>query len=250
MIIPPADINWFAEQFADISQEMLDAWEDAGKPTVGDEPSPDLLCDAMDQLIDLLKIIDSGTPKENDPSVNEDADITELGDYGLSILEEFINLAEAFNLPEQIPNWEQLSIALGRWVIIHEGEVSILSSVVNGLAYLANHTTEQVMLEGLYLVMSEIVEAVPLSSIEDSDSDDPLEPWRILIFNRAIVATRVFSPRLMDESFRDIAEYFPNEAPDFFREGMEQMDIQGYPQEVREVMESYYNTWPMKRTLH
>ena len=37
--------------------------------------------------------------------------------------------------------------------------------------------------------------------------------------------------------------------PDFFREGMEQMDSIGYPDSVREVMESYYKDWS-NRTLH
>ncbi|MCG8429002.1 MAG: hypothetical protein MI754_16725 [Chromatiales bacterium] len=249
--IPPADINWFAERFSALSNEMLENWRDAGEPTIGDEPSPDLLTSAMSQLLELLQLIDRGTPYPHpDSAFQEDPDITELGGYGLSILEEFVTLAEAFNMPDQISHWEQLAIAFSRWVIQHDGEVAILSAVVNGLARIANQSSEQNLLERLHGVINEITNAVPLSLIEGGENDENLEPWRILLFNRAIIATRIFSPRLMDEAFTTLTEYFPNEAPDFFREGIEQLDIQGYPTEVREVMERYYRDWPVKRTLH
>ena len=251
MIIPPADIHWFASHFTESSQKMLDAWEDAGRPVIADEPSPDLLCNAMEQLIDLLKILDGGTsyPEEARSTLNDEPDISELGDYGLSILDEFISLSEAFNLPEQIPEWERLSVALSRWIALHEGELSVQSSVVNGLAYIANHNSEPATLEMLYSAMNEIAEATP-PPLDDAEAQELIEPWRILIFNRAIVATRIYSPRLMDEAFQDIIEYFPDEAPGFFSEGMEQMDLQGYPEHVREVMQRYASNWPAQRILH
>jgi len=55
---------------------------------------------------------------------------------------------------------------------------------------------------------------------------------------------------LMDEAFAVLVENLPQDARAFFREGMQQMDTVGYPEEVREVVEKYDRMWGSGDTLH
>ena len=68
--------------------------------------------------------------------------------------------------------------------------------------------------------------------------------------NRAIVATRTHQPDVMEEAFTVLVRHLPEDAPGFFNQGMEQMDLLNYPPHVREVMERYYTKWSVKRSLH
>jgi hypothetical protein len=54
----------------------------------------------------------------------------------------------------------------------------------------------------------------------------------------------------MEQAFDSLVEYMPDEAPAFFREGMEQMDVLNYPSQVRVVMELYHEEWCGRRVLH
>jgi hypothetical protein len=54
----------------------------------------------------------------------------------------------------------------------------------------------------------------------------------------------------MVDAFESICEHLPDAAPDFFREGMGQMDALDYPPAVRQVMERYYQSWCAGQRLH
>ncbi|MEW8206798.1 MAG: hypothetical protein AB2746_11800, partial [Candidatus Thiodiazotropha taylori] len=73
---------------------------------------------------------------------------------------------------------------------------------------------------------------------------------RSLLINQASIATRSHRPGLIERAYEIPDEYIPEEAPAFFKEGMSQMDALNYPQQVREVVEKYYNLWSSPRTLH
>ena len=47
-----------------------------------------------------------------------------------------------------------------------------------------------------------------------------------------------------------LVKNLPHDARQFFREGMQQMDIVGYPPEVRAVVEKYDSMWGSDSTLH
>jgi hypothetical protein len=126
--------------------------------------------------------------------------------------------------------------------------------VVNAAAALANSLREPNELAALYALMSEVVEGVsPLQTQEaeeDRRSRGADRPWRVLLLNRAIVATRSHRPALMNEAFQAVCEHLPEEAPSFFREGMGQMDALNYPQPVRDLMDRYYSLWCAGQRLH
>jgi hypothetical protein len=254
MELPPVDLSWFAENLSDTVQEILDAWNDANASvSAQDEASPELLKEALKQLIEVLRIQEwnNNTGQGNGNRAPAEVDISELGDYGLNMLAELSRISIDLGLEGQMDRLEQLALSLGLWVARQNGELNSVELVVNGIARIANHSQEQMALERLFHVMGEILDAAsPVDSARYIFADVMNNPRYLLLLNRAIVATRTHSPQLMETAFADVALQMPDAAPGFFSEGMEQIKLQGYPEEVREVIERYYREYPSVSTLH
>lgn len=247
-------MNWFVETFSKSCLEIKDAWEAFGTEKLSNDPAPDQLCGAMEQLIELLYRYENSQqqvqPGSAEP-IPEGVNISELGSYGFSILENFVQMTDDLGLKTAEYPWEQLSVSLALWMARQGAELYNLGLTINGFASIANQTLDTRQLEQLYLTMGEVLDAVsPVVKEEAVTADNMQHPWRLLVLNRAIVATRTLSPQLMEEAFSAVAEYLPDDAPDFFRQGIEQVDLQNYPDPVRSVIEYYHQTWPVKRTLH
>jgi len=251
MTIPPSDLSWFAEKLVETIQVISDAWSDSGTVMSADETSPQLLQEALQQLIEVLQIQIPGGGLEDYPDNQvEEVDISELGDYGLNMLLELYQMATDLGLDEQLESLERLSLSLSLWVVEKEGELNTIDLVVNSLARIANHCTDLAGLERLFYVMGEILDAIPPLSPEALLNQSALHPCQLLLLNRAIVATRTLTPRLMEIAYTDVSELLPEESQRFFSEGMEQVEIQNYPEAVREVIESYYRKRLPSKTLH
>jgi hypothetical protein len=177
-------------------------------------------------------------------------DITALGDHGIDLLAQLSALAGRLNRPRLAQDIEGLSVPLAVWLARAEAEIITLHPVVNGAAALANQLTEPRQLARLYALLREVGAAVSPAVSQEPLTADPTRPWRVFLLNKAIVATRSYRPDLMEEAFDALADQLPEEATDFFREGMEQMDTLDYPTEVRTVMEKWYQRWCGRRTLH
>jgi len=85
---------------------------------------------------------------------------------------------------------------------------------------------------------------------QDLDNSNPMRPWRIINLNYCIIATRSHDTALMEKSYDVLIKNLPHDAREFFKEGMQQMDIIGYTQEVRAVVEKYDGLWGSGSTLH
>ena len=57
------------------------------------------------------------------------------------------------------------------------------------------------------------------------------------------------NPDTMEKAFQSLISD-PKDAPNFFREGMSEMERLGYPDHVREVMQRYNDQWYQPKTLH
>jgi len=136
------------------------------------------------------------------------------------------------------------------WVAHCGGRLDKLDLVVNALADYANEFREPEQLAELTRVMATIIQAASESVKQDLEQTNPMRPWRILHINYGIVATRSHQPKLIEAAYDVLVKNFPNDARQFFREGMQQMDIIGYPQAVREVVERYDRMWGAESTLH
>jgi hypothetical protein len=259
MKIPPTELAYIKDAFAAASDEVLEAYEEAS-PASQEPPEspPEMLADAMERLLDTWQCFENDRENpclepfgdEADKRSLSEREVLELGNYGLGLLEKLAAVAARLGLREHSHQMECLAFALALWLARNGAEIGKLEPVVNGLAHLANGIRDRVQLEELWHLISEMVQAVSPSVSEDLERDDPQRPWRILLFNWAIVATRSHRPALMVPAFEALAQNLPEDAPNFFREGMGQMDALDYPSHVRTVMETYFETWSVRKTLH
>lgn len=252
MELPPIDLSWFAEELSETVQQILDVWNDTSNPEfVLDGVSPQLITESLQQLTEVLRDHEWNNSSRRGAGTSTGVDISELGDYGLNMLADLSQLSAELMLEQEIERLEQLALCLGLWVVRQQGVLRSVELVVNGIARLANRSQEQLELECLFHIMGEVLDAVSLTGSSGYTLEPPINsPRHLLLINRAIVATRTLLPELMETAFAEVADQLPDVAPSFFSEGMEQVRIQGYPEQVREVIERYYQEYPHSSTLH
>ena len=257
MTVPPADLGFIEHSYRSAARAVAEAYADSDAPPeappgLGDT-TPALLIEAMDRLLDILHNLQ---PDRNttDPGPGANAlvaqDIHALGDYGIRMLSDLADWAHVLRLADPYRELRNVLFSLALWIVQRGGELSTLEPVVDTLAFLANNIRTPAELERLFLAASEIMESVSPAIAQDLDRSNPGRPWRVLLQNRAIIATRSHQPALMEQAFATLVEMLPEDAPSFFREGMEQMDALDYPQPVRRVMGKYFQLWCTSKTLH
>ena len=247
MLFDNLTINTISSRFDELANELIKS--DRMRESIDPERSPTALRETMFRLIDILQLVDQQTENEPENTLSED-ELNELGDYGINLLMDFSALATELQLNQESREFEDLALPLALWLGRHLGHIKTLEPIVNALARLANTYRENAELEQLYEVVQELLNAVSPELKTRKNQESTSEPWRILLINQAIIATRSHRPGLIERAYEILTEYIPEEAPAFFKEGMSQMDALNYPQQVREVVEKYYNLWCSPRTLH
>ena len=202
---------------------------------------------AFGQLLDVMNRIESDT-QAADASSTED--VTEIGEYALRLQESLSGIADKLELTEQKQPLATLSINLALWIAGHAGRLETLEPVVDAIARTANNTQDPQQLEQLSSVIARIINAVSPLVSEDLEKMNPGRPWRVLLLNHGIVATRSHNTASMEAAFAILINKLPEDATRFFSEGMQQMDALDYPPHVRKVMEKYHREWPVNRSLH
>lgn len=244
MKLPPVDLAYLHERFRELASQVRETWE-ASSHASADLDTPVLLRDAMSQLIDMLaQIQDEARQETTNPT-----ELNTLSEYGLHLLDEMSQLAESLEQPALAAEIERLALPYALWIARHGGEIRHLAPVVNALAHFANQASDPQAMVGLYTHCCELIEATS-PACEDPAPNDPKHPWRLLLLNRAIVATRSHNPELMEPAFDAIVECLPNDAQRFFAEGMEQMVVIDYPDHVREIVRRYFLAHAIPRRLH
>ncbi len=240
MNLPPADLNYLREHFSELAAKVQELRETSALADQ-DDNHPIVLSDAMSQLVDMLNHV------QHDDSVP--AEINTLCEYGLHLLDELAQQATALKQADLANEIECLTLPYALWFARHGSELRQLAGVVNALAHFANQASRPQTMAELYIQCCELIEAAS-PGLEDSASGNPEHPWRQLLLNRAIVATRSHNPELMEPAFDAIVESLPQDAAGFFTEGMEQMAIIDYPAPVREVVRRYFLACTSPRRLH
>jgi hypothetical protein len=173
----------------------------------------------------------------------------DLADHGLGLMNELNDWAIKLQCDEAQQIFTGLSIPMALWCARQHMPLTQLEPVVNALSKLANNTPDTRLLGEISDAVDVIIDAVAPQIKQDLDKSNPGRPWRVLNLNHGIVATRSHDPKRMEAVFEQLLYRLPEDAADFFREGMEQMDIIGYPEHVRSVMEKYYHL-TNQPTLH
>lgn len=200
-------------------------------------------------LLDALQLLNHYEFKGQKIS-KEHTDITKLGDYVLMLLSDLTTYANSVGQTALGQALGVQSFRLAVWIGRYGGRLTRLEGIVNGLAQLANSLREPSELTRLYALTIEVQNAVDPALQRDAENKDPNRPWRILLLNQAIIATRTHLIPLITEAYDQLSQKLPGDAPQFFRQGMEQMDRIGYPQHVREVVQHYHDLWNGNCTLH
>ncbi len=248
-MLPPVDIGSIAEEAIRLGEEVARAAEESGEPI---EPRPEVLNTALRNLLDALGDAEADTLAASAHALRErtGSEPGALLAHGIDLLSQLSGLATRLNQPQTAAALERLTLPLACWLMRRGAELVFPEPVVNAAAALANTLREPDDLAALYGLMSEVVDGVSPLRRQDAEGADPSRPWRVLLLNRAIVATRSHRPALMTEAFNAVVEQLPDDAPAFFREGMGQMEALNYPQPVLEVMEQFFYLWSTNQRLH
>jgi len=216
--------------------------------------SPRDLLAAMDQAIDVMTRADADRVVQKSMTAEsigmlEEKDISEIGQYAIDILEAMVAHVQTVT-GEQNRDLLRLSLPISLWVARHGGKLSQIDMLVNSLAGYANEITEPHLLEDLVVVIKEVIDACDNDISQDVEQTNMMRPWRVLNLNYGIVATRSHNPQLIEQAYDSLVKNLPQDARQFFKEGMQQMDIIGYPDDVREVVERYNKMWGAEGMLH
>jgi hypothetical protein len=213
----------------------------------------ELLSEAFRQLVEVMTRVEADSriaDGSQKPHRVDGEDITELGEYALKLQENLVTLVKQPEFVDQQDSVAGLTVDIALWVAAHGGRLDSIEALVDALALIANRTTDPGELGKLSTVMARITGAVSPVIREDLEKINPGRPWRVLLLNRGIVATRSHDPATMEEAFTLLIRHIPEDAAQFFAAGMQQMEALNYPDHVRQVMEKYHRQWTINRTLH
>jgi len=192
-----------------------------------------------------------GTLLENPEQINkQDDSVSNIGQLGLQTLSEYIQLDSRYLQGSNQEDLNLYSSAFCFWIVRQGGTIQALDLATNSLAYVANRVQDQDALGWLSDEIGHVIEAVPDSLRHSATSSLESEPWQVLNLNRSIIATRSHDTDRMQAAFDRLIALLPNDACNFFRQGMEQMDIVGYPDPVRQIMLQYYTRSCEPQQLH
>jgi len=248
------DFSFNATTFRDLFHNTVTDYIKDVVPDKDDVNSPHNLLAAMDQAIDVMARADADSVVQREMSAEsigmlEEKDISQIGKYALDLLETMVSLVQN-KTGEQNRDLLRLSLPLSLWVARRGGKLAQIDMVVNSLAGYANEVTESHLLGELAIVIHEVIEACDDDIKKDLEQTNMMRPWRILNLNYGIVATRSHQPKLIEQAYDVLVKNLPQDARGFFREGLQQMDIVGYPDDVREVVERYNKMWGAEGVLH
>ena len=248
------DFSFNASTFSDLFHNAVAAYLQDEDIDEQDENSPHNMLKAMEQAIDVMARADADRTVQQDMSAEsmgllEEKDITRIGRYTLDILEGMVSFVQD-KTGEQNRDLLRLSVPVSLWVARHGGKLSRIDMVVNSLAGYANEVQVPHSLETLTTVIREVIDACDDDIRRDMEQTNMMRPWRILNLNYGIVATRSHNPTLIEQAYDSLVKNLPQDARGFFEEGVQQMEIIGYPDEVREVVERYNKMWGSEVSLH
>lgn len=248
------DFSFNAKVFRDMFHNAVETYlqdEDIDKDNMN---SPHNLLAAMDQAIDVMERADADSVVQKDMGPESMGalaaeDINKIGNYALDLLEGMVSFVQN-KTGEQKRDILRLSLPISLWIARHGGKLSQIDMLVNSLAGYANEISDDIALAELCAVMKEVIDACDDEIRRDVEQTNMMRPWRILNLNYGIVATRSHQPVLIEQAYDSLVKNLPQDARQFFKEGMQQMDIVGYPEEVREVVERYNKMWGSESVLH
>ena len=232
------------ESITNTLQFVLEDCVRAGR-AAGDELPQ--LSRAIEQLAQVLGRLEADAGGGNPAGAT---DVTEIGEYALRLADNLAVCAERAGLPDSRLTLGRLHVDIALWIARNHGVIETLDPVVDAIALLANSMRDPHELEIFSESIARVVAAVAPQIRADLEKLNPGRPWRVLLLNQSIIATRSHNTGLMERAFEQLTGALPEEAGRFFTEGMQQMDALDYPDHVRRLMQKYHRQWSVNRSLH
>jgi hypothetical protein len=248
------NFSFNAKTYRDLFHSTVAEYFDDESIKNDEADSPGQLVAAMDQAIDVMARADADSAVRKNMSAEsigmlEEKDISKIGQYALDVLEAIVAFVQE-KTGEQKRELLRLSVPVSLWVARHGGKLSQIDMLVNSLAGYANEVSDPQVLADLAGIFGEVIDACDNEIKRDLEQTNMMRPWRILNLNYGIIATRSHQPELIEQAYDTLVKNLPHDARQFFKEGMAQMDIVGYPDEVRKVVERYNKMWGSGSLLH
>ena len=222
------------------SQAIVEALGAPQAKTQSSIPAEQLI-EGMNQFLTLA------TRFEDKTQVQEDA--AELGDYGVQLVMDLTLLATRLKLEQAQQDLELLTLSICAWILRHQGELRTLEPIVDALANHANRLREPAELEQLSAFVDNVIQAIDNVTKQDLEKGDSGRPWRVLLWNRGIIATRSHDTAVIERVYDEFVQYLPEEAGDFFQQAMQQMQALDYPETVTTVVQRYYDRFT-RHSMH
>lgn len=207
------------------------------------------MIEALKSNIDIMQRVDSDYQANGVDSISL-SEINQIGEYAITLISELAMLAANRGLQQTMIELSRLSVPVSSWLVNHKGKIAELDILVNAIASYANELTEPEMLEQLCHHIENIMLAIEEDVKRDMEATNPMRPWRILNLNWGIVATRSHNAALIDKVYAQLKENIPADIHGFITEAMQQMDIIGYPDHVRQVVAKHYGALGHNQALH
>lgn len=239
----PASLEQAQQLASHASDSVQETWRQR-KPATNTQVTPDQIREGIDQFFQIARAVNTS---DNDaPYAINNEDVIQIGDYGLTLIQDMAAWADQMDLQEQRRQLDNSTLGIAAWIIANKGEIRTAHSIVNAIAELANSTQDPEILASYAKFTGDVIDFCANIITQDLEKTDPLRPWRLLQFNRAIMATRSHDTDLLRRVYDEFVKALPEEAPGFFREGMNEMERLGYPDHVREVVQEYFDEWTRK----
>ena len=183
--------------------------------------------------------------RRGDDQIIDAGEATEICDFGFMLLDKLLDFTARQSLPGSYREIEQLSLAIARWAIRHDAEISDLRPVANAVARLADSLRERAALLALSGLLSDIVEHCAPEFKQDRADDDESQAWLELHVSRGRAAIQSRDPGTMKRSFEEFLLYLPQAAPAFLAASMKEAEARDYPAQVRALLADYLGRTPI-----
>lgn len=255
--INSSDVNAISETIGEVATSVVSAYNEALTVHPRDNAlSPDRLAESLDQFIDILMLIEvdkanavmfQDVPRHLNDSLYVDdvkpldaAEISEIGNHGLGLLQTLADWALTLHLPVVQHQIQFVMVAVSLWVARHGGTLYKLDSVTSTITALANATMDSDVLTELSHAMGELIHAVSEDIHDNVSTVEQKRSWRALNISRGIIATRSHNVAEMEQVFQELVSNIPEEASIFFEEGLQQLDMLDYPMHIKNIMVKYF----------
>lgn len=220
--------------------DIITAFDAAG-PFPGQEATPEALAAAVRECLETCTLISQEQGEDSETGLPPE-ELDELSDCLMECLSDLGLWAWQLKRDEARAGIEDLALDAAQWLSAHGAQISVLEPAVNALTRQANASSDPAALKTLFERGCAIISC---TSEAISGSRDPavLQPWLMLHFNCAIIATRSGDGTAMNAAYDLLESQLPGHCVTFFREGLAEVSKPAYSEAARQAMRQRFAKW-------